>query len=57
MNEIQHIDTAWQIDPATVQRLWPVIDVYGRINRALAARAHAIASLESRLGGTHGSAA
>ncbi|MFN0025999.1 MAG: hypothetical protein ACKV2O_02270 [Acidimicrobiales bacterium] len=24
----------WSIDPRTVLRLWPVIDVYGRIARA-----------------------
>ncbi len=24
----------WSIDPGTVLRLWPVIDVYGRIARA-----------------------
>lgn len=27
-----------EVDPATVRRLWPVIDVYGRIARALSER-------------------
>lgn len=29
-------DTWGGVDPQTLQRLWPVIDVYGRIVRALA---------------------
>ena len=34
MSEHSAIVTEWDIAPETVQRLWPVIDVYGRISRA-----------------------
>lgn len=36
--EAENIETQWEIDPRTVQRLWPVIDVYGRVARALRAQ-------------------
>lgn len=49
MNQIDHIEAAWHIDPATVQRLWPVIDVYGRITRALLADAASIDAEAARL--------
>lgn len=54
-NEISNIEAAWDIDPATIARLWPVIDVYGRISRALRAQGTVVA-LEGRLAG-NGSAA
>lgn len=34
MNDVDKTKTEWAIDPAMVMRLWPVIDVYGRIARA-----------------------
>jgi hypothetical protein len=34
MSEHSAIATEWDIAPETVQRLWPLIDVYGRIRRA-----------------------
>lgn len=38
MDHIATIDRNVQVDPATLQRLWPVVDVYGRIERALRAQ-------------------
>ncbi|MCC6435632.1 MAG: hypothetical protein IT196_11425 [Acidimicrobiales bacterium] len=49
MNQIDHIEAAWHIDPVTVQRLWPVIDVYGRIARALLADAAPVDTGVARL--------
>ena len=37
MNDVDKTKTEWAIDPAMVMRLWPVIDVYGRIARAQSA--------------------
>ena len=34
MNEHGTTTAHWTITPRTVQRLWPLIDVYGRIERA-----------------------
>ena len=34
MNDVDKTKTEWAIDPAMVMRLWPVIDVYGRIAQA-----------------------
>ena len=34
MNEHGTPSEHWTIAPRTVQRLWPLIDVYGRIERA-----------------------
>ncbi|MEZ5235230.1 MAG: hypothetical protein AB7W59_18780 [Acidimicrobiia bacterium] len=56
MNQLEHIDAAWHIDPATVRRLWPVIDVYGRITRALAGSDQDLDTQLERLSG-RGSAA
>jgi len=41
MNEHGTTTAHWTITPRTVQRLWPLIDVYGRIERAQRAEAAA----------------
>ena len=56
MIETENSDTNWALDPRTMQRLWPVIDVHGRINRALRAQAGRSFEIGSDLAG-NGSAA
>jgi hypothetical protein len=55
MTEIEGAEPTWKVDPQQVQRLWPVIDVYGRVTRALAAQQARTRAVEEHAG--NGSAA
>jgi len=56
MNERMNIATHWEIAPRTVQRVWPLIDVYGRVERALRSQGARVVPNLSVLSG-NGSAA